>query len=138
MNEEMLAFPGLSKLSQASASFFKGEDARWKENLDDRTHGRHSAAHCIPTQPAGEFHELSTPLLTTHLLGSIGLGESVKQRQHKDGLNDRVSPSLRVLGTPEPWLCCVPNVLTFAGMLVLSVVSGGGWSAMCVFPMGGL
>lgn len=59
----------------------------------ERTVGIQQLPASLPT-PAGEFHELSKPLLASHLLGSncmAGLGPleqgPVKQRQHQAGLN---------------------------------------------------
>lgn len=67
MSGRMLAFPGLSELSQASSSLFKEEDGQWKENSVGGVYGTHSSAYRIPAQ-TGEFHELSDPLLAAHLL----------------------------------------------------------------------
>lgn len=67
MNGGMVAFPGLSELSQASSSLFKEEGGRKTRMTDKGAYSRHPAARCIPAQ-TGEFHELSKPLLAAHLL----------------------------------------------------------------------
>lgn len=48
----------------------------------------------------------------------LGHVEPGKQRQHQHGLNDGISPSLRVLGTREAWLCYVLHLLSLAGLML--------------------
>lgn len=114
----------------------------WKGGRKTRTIERTVGFQQLPASlrtPTGEFHELRKPLLAAHLLGSNCMQGLVlwsrKGSIKLDLTADWVSPSLRMLGTPEPQLYPVALCHLLPCWFWMLCLEGDG--VKCVFPTRG-